>query len=97
MGDFRLWAKEARFDRFARNDVAVVRPKPVLRKDGREEGVVATRRDDGGKGERKGDSVVEQVGVDGKVTVGFVVVSMGEVGRKKRFKRQEEGMEVVKG
>jgi len=36
--------------------------------------------------------VVEQVGVEGKVMVGSLVVPMGGMVRKKRFKRQEEGM-----
>ena len=44
VGDFRIWAKEVRFDRFAHNDVDVVKPKSVLRKDGREDVVVVTRR-----------------------------------------------------
>lgn len=86
VGDCRVWAKEARFDRFAHNDVVVVTSKEVVRKEGGEAVQVESRRGEGVHQVRKGDTVVVKGGEELKVTVPVVGLE-----RKKRFKQLGEG------
>ena len=46
VGKCRVWAKEARFDRFAHNDVSAVNPELLVRKEG-VEGVAVVPRQGG--------------------------------------------------
>ena len=89
VGECRVRAKEAMFDRFAHNDVSVVNPKILVRKEGVEVVVAAPRQGEGVKQERKGDTVVVKRDDERKVTVGMVVVSVAELGRKKKVRLGE--------
>ena len=97
LGDCRVLAKEARFDRFAHNDIAVVKPKAVVRKVSMENGAVVPRKGESVNVVRKGESVVVKRGEEKKVTVGSVVVPVGELERKKRVKTVKEGTGGVLG
>jgi len=97
MGDCRVFAKEARFDRFAHNDIAVVKPKASVTKAERENGAAVPRKGVNVNGVIKGEPMPVQKGAVKKVTMGSVVVSVRELERKKRVKTVKEGSEAVLG
>lgn len=103
-GHLRVWAREARFDRFAENDKKpLVVSKTVKRRvEGRlEEKEVSWVNGEGEKRARKGEGVKAVVGRgrsgegEKSVRVGQVVVSVKGVGGNLKEHRKEKEKEVV--
>ena len=97
MGECCVFAKEARFDRFAHNDIAVVKSKPGVTKAEREIGVVVPRKGVNVNGVIKGEPMSVQKGDVKKVTVGSVDVPVRDFERRKRVRTVKEGSGAVVG
>jgi hypothetical protein len=97
VGDCRVLAREARFDRFAHNDFVGDKNIPAELKVGVEKGAVLNRKDETATVIQKGHQAVVKMAEEQKVTVGSVVVSVRELERKKRMKTMKLGSEGVIG
>jgi hypothetical protein len=97
VGDCRVLTREARFDRFAHNGIAVGKKRPVELKVAGEKDAVMHRKDDTAAAVQKGKPVVVSRVDEQNVTVGSVVVSVRELERKKRKKTVKLGSEGVVG
>ena len=90
LGECRVWAKEARFDRFAHNDVVVANSKRTVRKEGVGAAVAAPRQGEGVKQEREDGTVVDRRGAGRSMYVGLVVVPVVGVETKKKARVGKE-------
>jgi len=95
MGDCRVFAKEARFDRFGHNDIVVVKPQVGVSKGDRKNGVVLDKDGVNVNSTINDEAVTDQQGVEKKFMVGSFGVLMGELERKKRVKTVPEGSGVL--
>jgi len=93
VGDCRVWAREARFDRFAHKDVSVVNLNVVGRNEGGEVRLAVSRKGKGVKNVRLGIAVTEKrVEGDNLVTVGKVKIPVGSTGKKHKVRKEDEGV-----
>jgi len=89
----RIWAREARFDRFAHNDVAIRQYKVVGREEEDEVRPVGRSGDEGDKKVGWGNTVSgEKKGKEVTVNVGSVEVKVLGEGGKRKVRRVEEGV-----
>jgi hypothetical protein len=90
MGQCRIWAREARFDRFAHNDLEVRVSNEVARKEVVVRQPMVRSGVEGVKHVSGGDQKLGEKGEgDKKVTIGSVEVSMVGKGGKKKVRREE--------
>jgi len=97
IGDYCILAKAARFDKFAHNDGAVVKPNTVFRKVGVESDEVMISKGKNANVLQKGDAVVTKRGEETNVTVGSVHMPVVGLERKKRVKTMKAGTGEVVG
>ena len=98
IGECRVWAHEARYDRFAHNDSIVVTPEVAERKEREADRLVTVYAGKGTKNQTKGMNVAEKhsEGVN-VLRIGKVVVHVGGAGKKLKVGRMDEGVGGVVG
>jgi len=91
IGECRVWAREARYDRFAHNDVAGF-SKDTVKKEMAGDKVVRDQRGEGGSTSYVATKGVENYQFDGErvVRVGKVEVPVGGGGKKLKLRRENE-------